>query len=96
MRAGYEDQINQRPAIKNYVISLQKTPKKTKQNKKICKQTGVSTLTVKRMQGENDADIKEHLFCCHLSCFGNFFIFSTALRWGSLSKKISKKRTSTI
>ena len=69
-----------------------KNSKKTKQNKTICKQTGVSTLTVKRMQGENDADIKEHLFCCHLSCFGNFFIFSTALRWGSLSKKISKKR----
>ena len=34
MRAGYEDQINQRPAIKNYVISLQKTPKKQNKTKK--------------------------------------------------------------
>ena len=96
MRAGYEGQINQRPAIKSCNIFAKNSKKKQNKKQKICKQTGVSTLTGKRMQGENDSDIKEHLFCCHLSCFGNFFIFSTALRCGSLSKKISKKRTCAI
>ena len=43
----------------------------------MCEHLGVSTLTGKRMKGDNDSAIKEHLFCNHSSGFDNFSILAS-------------------
>ena len=40
----------------------------------MCEYLGVSALTGKRVKGDNDSAIKEHLFCNHSSGFDNFSI----------------------
>ena len=45
---------------------------------KMCEQLGVSALTGNRVKGDNDSAIKEHhLFCNHLSGFGDFSILAS-------------------
>ena len=53
---------------------------KTKRHFKVrmCEHLGVSTLTGKRMKGENHSAIKEyHLFCIHSFGFDHFFILAS-------------------
>ena len=53
---------------------------KTKRNFKVrmCEHFGVSPLTGKRVEGDNNSAIKEHhLFCNHSSCFDDFSILAT-------------------
>ena len=51
---------------------------KTKRHFKVrmCEHLGVSALTGKRVKGDNDSVIKEHLFCNHSSGFDDFSILA--------------------
>ena len=44
----------------------------------MCKQVGVSAITGKRVEGDNDPTFKEHLLLCnHTHDFEDFSIFAT-------------------
>ena len=43
----------------------------------MCEHLGVSARTGKRMKGDNDSAVKEHLFCNHSSGFDNFSILAS-------------------
>ena len=43
----------------------------------MCEHLVVSARTGKRMKGDNDSAVKEHLFCNHSSGFDNFSILAS-------------------
>ena len=43
----------------------------------MCEHIGISALTGKRVKGDNDSAIKEHLFCNHSSGFEDFSIMAS-------------------
>ena len=43
----------------------------------MCEHIGISALTGKRVKGENDSAIKEHLFCNHWSGFDIFSLLAS-------------------